>query len=45
MNMDIGYSKDEINQAQREAVTKNHLDSAYLRVCSSSRKMAVPFSV
>ncbi|SHN91966.1 branched-chain amino acid transaminase [bacterium endosymbiont of Bathymodiolus sp. 5 South] len=31
MNMDIGYSKDEINQAQREAVTKNHLDSAYLR--------------
>ena len=31
MNMDIGYSKDEINQAQREAVTKNNLDSAYLR--------------
>ncbi|CAC9979792.1 Branched-chain amino acid aminotransferase (EC 2.6.1.42) [uncultured Gammaproteobacteria bacterium] len=31
MNMDIGYSKDEINQAQREAVTKNNLDSAYIR--------------
>ncbi|CAC9986294.1 Branched-chain amino acid aminotransferase (EC 2.6.1.42) [uncultured Gammaproteobacteria bacterium] len=31
MNMDIGYSKDEINQAQREAVTKNNLGSAYIR--------------
>ncbi len=31
LNMDIGYSKDEINQAQREAVTKNNLDSAYIR--------------
>ncbi len=31
MNMNIGYSKDEINQAQREAVTKNNLDSAYIR--------------
>ncbi len=31
MGMDIGYSKDEINQAQREAVAKNNLDSAYIR--------------
>lgn len=31
MNMDIGFSKDEINQAQRNAVTKNKLDSAYIR--------------
>ncbi|SHE20465.1 Branched-chain amino acid aminotransferase [Bathymodiolus brooksi thiotrophic gill symbiont] len=31
MNMDIGFSKDEINQAQRDAVAKNNLDSAYIR--------------
>ncbi|SMN01843.1 Branched-chain amino acid aminotransferase [uncultured Candidatus Thioglobus sp.] len=31
MNMDIGFSKDEINQAQRAAVSKNNLDSAYIR--------------
>jgi len=31
MNMDMPYSKDEINQAQLDAVKMNHLDSAYLR--------------
>jgi branched-chain amino acid aminotransferase len=31
MNMPIPYSKDEINQAQRDAITKNKLDSAYIR--------------
>lgn len=31
MNMDIGYSKDEINQAQKDAVLKNNLASAYIR--------------
>jgi len=31
MNMDIPYSKDEINQAQLDAVKVNNLDSAYLR--------------
>ncbi|MDC9714311.1 MAG: branched-chain amino acid transaminase [Gammaproteobacteria bacterium] len=31
MNMDIGFSKAEINQAQRDAVRKNNLDSAYIR--------------
>ncbi|MDX8387396.1 MAG: branched-chain amino acid transaminase [Ghiorsea sp.] len=31
MNMDMPYSKDEINQAQLDAVKMNNLDSAYLR--------------
>ncbi len=31
LNMDIPFSKDEINQAHREAVTKNNLESAYIR--------------
>jgi branched-chain amino acid aminotransferase len=31
MNMDIGFSKDELNQAQKDAVVKNNLDSAYIR--------------
>jgi branched-chain amino acid aminotransferase len=31
MNMDIGFSKDEINRAQKDAVAKNNLDSAYIR--------------
>ncbi len=31
MAMDIGYSQEEINQAQRDAVAKNNLDSAYIR--------------
>ncbi|SMN13853.1 Branched-chain amino acid aminotransferase [Bathymodiolus heckerae thiotrophic gill symbiont] len=31
MSMDIGFSKAEINQAQRDAVRKNNLDSAYIR--------------
>ena len=31
MNMDIGFSKEEINQAQKDAVAKNNLDSAYIR--------------
>jgi len=31
MNMDMPFSKDEINQAQRDAVKVNNLDSAYLR--------------
>ncbi|WXU00874.1 MAG: Branched-chain-amino-acid aminotransferase [Catillopecten margaritatus gill symbiont] len=31
MAMDIGFSKEEINQAQRDAVAKNNLDSAYIR--------------
>ncbi|KAA0446154.1 MAG: branched-chain amino acid transaminase [Candidatus Thioglobus sp.] len=31
MNMDIGFSKDEINQAQKDAVAKNNLSSAYIR--------------
>ncbi len=31
MNMDMPYSKDEINQAQLDAVKVNNLDSAYLR--------------
>ena len=31
MNMDIGFSKNEINQAQKDAVAKNKLDSAYIR--------------
>jgi branched-chain amino acid aminotransferase len=31
MNMPMPFSKDEINQAQREAIAKNNLDSAYIR--------------
>lgn len=31
MNMPMPYSKDEINQAQLEAVSKNNLNSAYIR--------------
>ncbi len=31
MNMQIPYSKDELNQAQLDAVKVNNLDSAYLR--------------
>lgn len=31
MNMEIPYSRDEINAAQIAAVRENHLDSAYLR--------------
>ncbi|SFV86259.1 Branched-chain amino acid aminotransferase [hydrothermal vent metagenome] len=31
MAMDIGFSQEEINQAQRDAVAKNNLDSAYIR--------------
>jgi branched-chain amino acid aminotransferase len=31
MDMNIGYSKDEINQAQKDAVAKNNLASAYIR--------------
>jgi len=31
MNMEMPYSKDEINQAQLDAVRLNNLDSAYLR--------------
>ncbi len=31
LNMKIPYTKDEINQAHREAVAKNNLDSAYIR--------------
>lgn len=31
MNMNIGFSKDELNQAQKDAVVKNNLNSAYIR--------------
>jgi len=31
MNMPIPFSKDEVNQAQRDAIAKNKLDSAYIR--------------
>ena len=31
MNMQIPYTKEEINQACRDAVAKNNLDSAYIR--------------
>ncbi len=31
LNMKIPFTKDEINQAHREAVAKNNLDSAYIR--------------
>ncbi|MCK5889817.1 MAG: branched-chain amino acid transaminase [Methylococcales bacterium] len=31
LNMGIPFSKEEINQAHREAVSKNNLDSAYIR--------------
>jgi len=31
MNMKMPYGKDELNQAQRDAVAKNGLDSAYIR--------------
>ncbi|MGZ8162164.1 MAG: branched-chain amino acid transaminase [Methylobacter sp.] len=31
MNMPMPYSKGELNQAQREAIAKNSLDSAYIR--------------
>lgn len=31
MNMDIGFSKNELNQAQKDSVVKNNLDSAYIR--------------
>jgi branched-chain amino acid aminotransferase len=31
MNMPMPFSKDEINQAQKEAISKNSLDSAYIR--------------
>jgi branched-chain amino acid aminotransferase len=34
MNMNLGFSKDEINQAQIDAVVKNNLDSAYIRPMS-----------
>ncbi|WP_305910310.1 branched-chain amino acid transaminase [Methylomarinum sp. Ch1-1] len=31
LNMKIPFAKDQINQAHREAVAKNNLDSAYIR--------------
>jgi branched-chain amino acid aminotransferase len=31
LNMSIPFAKDEINQAHRDAVAKNNLDSAYIR--------------
>ena len=31
MNMPMPFSKEELNQAQRDAVGKNNLDSAYIR--------------
>jgi branched-chain amino acid aminotransferase len=31
MNMPMPFSKDEIDQAQKEAIVKNKLDSAYIR--------------
>ena len=31
MNMEINFSKDEINQAQKDSVIKNNLASAYIR--------------
>jgi branched-chain amino acid aminotransferase len=31
MNMPMPFSKDEIDQAQRDAIAKNKLDSAYIR--------------
>lgn len=31
MNMDMPYSKDELNEAQRAVVRENNLDEAYLR--------------
>lgn len=31
MNMPMPFSKDEIDQAQHDAITKNKLDSAYIR--------------
>lgn len=31
MNMPMSFSKDEINQAQCDAIAKNNLDSAYIR--------------
>ncbi|MDQ6988501.1 MAG: aminotransferase class IV, partial [Mariprofundaceae bacterium] len=31
MNMDMPFSKDDINQAQLDSVKMNNLDSAYLR--------------
>jgi branched-chain amino acid aminotransferase len=31
MNMPMPFSKDDIDQAQRDAITKNKLDSAYIR--------------
>jgi branched-chain amino acid aminotransferase len=31
MNMKMPFTKDEINQAQRDALVKNQLDSAYIR--------------
>lgn len=34
MNMDIGFSKSEISQAQKDSVIKNNLNSAYIRPMS-----------
>jgi len=31
MNMHMPFTKDEMNQAHRDAVAKNKLDSAYIR--------------
>ncbi len=31
LNMNIPFSKEEINQAHRDAINKNNLDSAYIR--------------
>jgi branched-chain amino acid aminotransferase len=31
LNMEIPFSKEEINQAHKEAISKNNLDSAYIR--------------
>jgi branched-chain amino acid aminotransferase len=31
MNMTISFAKEEINQAHRDAISKNNLDSAYIR--------------
>ncbi|MDF1583237.1 MAG: branched-chain amino acid transaminase [Methyloprofundus sp.] len=31
MNMAIPFSKEEVNQAHRDAISKNNLDSAYIR--------------
>jgi branched-chain amino acid aminotransferase len=45
LGMNMPYSKDEINEAQRAAVRENKLESAYIRPMAKSRLLLIVVSV